>query len=220
MTVDYYCYECPLALLYRQVGDQDVTVLFVRQPPLSWPSSRYGYLIAADYGTMGLMLLFLLPLLSDVLQWSDMSIVVVALLFKLVRTLWAGFCTETWMVFASVVSGALGGLVNSGLRSVLSKAGSNGEVGLCLFVCLSVSVSNHAHCLNPLSLSQTTPTVSVHSPCLKPRTLSQSTFPVSNHAHCLSPLSLSQTTHTISVHSPCLKPRPLSQSTLPVSNHA
>nr|KAG5686102.1 hypothetical protein BaRGS_021354 [Batillaria attramentaria] len=29
-----------------KVGDQDVTVLFVQQPPLSWPQSWYGYLIA------------------------------------------------------------------------------------------------------------------------------------------------------------------------------
>ncbi|KAK7087292.1 proton-coupled folate transporter-like [Littorina saxatilis] len=112
-----------------KVGDQDITVLFVQQPPLSWPPSRYGYLVAADYGTMGLTLLFLLPLLSDTLRVSDITIVLLAIAFKLVRGLWAGFCTETWMMFASVVSGALGGLINPGLRSVLSKTGNSGEVG-------------------------------------------------------------------------------------------
>ena len=124
-------------MFFLQVGDHDVTVLFVQQPPLSWPPSLYGYLIAVDYGTMGLALLCLLPFLSDVLRLSDMAIVLVALAFKLGRLAWAGFCTETWMVFTSVVTGALGGLVNSGLRSVLSKTADSGEVRvLCVWVCV------------------------------------------------------------------------------------
>ena len=110
------------------MGDQDVTVLFVQEPPLSWPTSRYGYLIAADYGTMGLTLIFILPLLADVLRVSDITIALLALVFKGVRTSWAGFCTETWMMFASVISGALGGLINPSLRSVLSKTADSGEV--------------------------------------------------------------------------------------------
>ncbi|KAL8576093.1 hypothetical protein ACOMHN_001443 [Nucella lapillus] len=112
-----------------KVGDQDVTVLFVQEAPLSWSSSMYGYLIAADYGVMGLTLIFILPLLSDVFDVSDISIAMIAVFFKLVRSSWAGFCTETWMMFVSVVSGALGALINPGLRAVLSKTAESGEVG-------------------------------------------------------------------------------------------
>ncbi|XP_076434745.1 proton-coupled folate transporter-like [Babylonia areolata] len=121
-----------LALTMNQclkVGDQDVTVLFVQDPPLAWTSSMYGYLIAADYGIMGLTLIFILPLLSDVLSVSDIAIAMIAIFFKLVRSTWAGFCTETWMMFVSVVSGALGALINPGLRAVLSKTANPGEVG-------------------------------------------------------------------------------------------
>ncbi|KAK7455713.1 hypothetical protein BaRGS_00039453 [Batillaria attramentaria] len=62
-------------------------------------------------------------------QMPDISIVMLGVACKLIRTVWAGFCTETWMVFTSVVSGALGGLLIPGLRSVLSKTVHESEVG-------------------------------------------------------------------------------------------
>ncbi|KAL8610821.1 hypothetical protein ACOMHN_056676 [Nucella lapillus] len=112
-----------------KIGDQDVTVLFVQRPPLSWHASFYGNLLAVDYGVMGFALIFILPILTNVLSISDTSIVLIAIAFKLVRAVWAGFCTSTWMMFASVACGALGGLINPGLRSILSKTVSGEEVG-------------------------------------------------------------------------------------------
>ncbi|XP_076452245.1 proton-coupled folate transporter-like [Babylonia areolata] len=115
--------------LFPQVGDQDVTVLFIRHPPLSWTPSYFGYLLAVDYAVMGFALLFVLPVLSNVLHVSDTHLVLVAVTFKLCRALWAGFCTQTWMMFTSVGLGSLGGLINPGLRAILTKTADGEEVG-------------------------------------------------------------------------------------------
>lgn len=88
---------------------------------------------------MGFSLLLLLPLLADMLRMSDVAIVTVGVAFKLVRSVWAGFCTETWMVFLSVVAGSLGGLITPALRSVLSKIVKEGEV-ICSSPTCSLSV--------------------------------------------------------------------------------
>uniref|UniRef100_A0A2C9L9K6 Amino acid transporter transmembrane domain-containing protein n=1 Tax=Biomphalaria glabrata TaxID=6526 RepID=A0A2C9L9K6_BIOGL len=98
-----------------KVGEQDVTVLFVQKPPLSWEPSGYGYLSSVDYAGMGLCLLLLLPVLSTFLHIDDMVIVLIGLTCKLVRTVWAGFCTQTWMVYVSVVIGSAAGIITSGL---------------------------------------------------------------------------------------------------------
>ncbi|CAL1537363.1 unnamed protein product [Lymnaea stagnalis] len=112
-----------------KVGEQDVTVLFVQKPPLSWDPSGYGYLLSVDYAGMGMCLLLLLPVLSTFLHISDIAIILLGLSCKLVRTVWAGFCTHTWMVYVSVIIGSAGGIVTSGLRSILSKAVSDDETG-------------------------------------------------------------------------------------------
>ncbi|KAI8749365.1 proton-coupled folate transporter [Biomphalaria glabrata] len=112
-----------------KVGEQDVTVLFVQKPPLSWEPSGYGYLSSVDYAGMGLCLLLLLPVLSTFLHINDMVIVLIGLTCKLVRTVWAGFCTQTWMVYVSVVIGSAAGIITSGLRSILSKAVNEDETG-------------------------------------------------------------------------------------------
>ncbi|GFN99410.1 solute carrier family 46 member 3 [Plakobranchus ocellatus] len=121
-----------LAMFLNQtckVGEQDVTVLFVQKPPLSWHASSYGYLLSVDYATMGLCLLFFLPVLSTFGHLSDISIVLLGLACKLVRTFWAGFCTDTWMVFTSVIIGSMAGIITSALRSILSKSVSDDETG-------------------------------------------------------------------------------------------
>ncbi|RUS89235.1 hypothetical protein EGW08_002978 [Elysia chlorotica] len=121
-----------LAMFLNQtckVGEQDVTVLFVQKPPLSWHASSYGYLLSVDYATMGLCLLFFLPVLSTFCHMSDISIVLIGLGCKLVRTLWGGFCVETWMVFVSVIIGSMAGVITSALRSILSKSVSDDETG-------------------------------------------------------------------------------------------
>ncbi|KAL8610819.1 hypothetical protein ACOMHN_056674 [Nucella lapillus] len=112
-----------------KVGDQDVTVMFVQHYPLSWPSYLYGYLTAAESGMMGVALLLLLPVLSNRLCLQDIHFVLLGIIFKLVRALWAGFCSRTWMMFASVLVGALGGVVCPALRSILTKTAQEGEVG-------------------------------------------------------------------------------------------
>ncbi|XP_076452243.1 proton-coupled folate transporter-like [Babylonia areolata] len=111
------------------VGDQDVTVLVVSRPPLSWSPHLYGYLQAADSGATGLSLLLLLPLLARVLHVPDTDLALLGLTCRLVRVLWAGFCSRTWMTFASVVCGAVGAVLSPALRSLLTETVRREEVG-------------------------------------------------------------------------------------------
>ncbi|XP_046380482.1 solute carrier family 46 member 3-like [Haliotis rufescens] len=112
-----------------KVGEMDVTVLFVQRSPLYWPESWYGYLLSLDYAVMGVCLLLFLPVLSSVMKIPDVFIVMIGIGCKLVRSVWAGFCSETWMVYTSVVIGALAGMITSALRSLMSKHVSEDELG-------------------------------------------------------------------------------------------
>ncbi|XP_041348395.1 proton-coupled folate transporter-like [Gigantopelta aegis] len=112
-----------------RIGDADVTVLFVQRSPLFWPESWYGYLLALDYCVMGAVLLLLLPLLSNVLHFSDVTLLMIAIFFKLIRSFWAGFCTKTWMMYTSMAIGGLAGMLTPVIRSFTSKHVQDDEQG-------------------------------------------------------------------------------------------
>lgn len=112
-----------------KVGEMDVTVLFVSRSPLNWPRSWYGYLLSVDYAVMALCLFLVLPVLSNLLKTPDILIIILGLSCKIVRLIWAAFCRESWMVYSSVVVGAFAGLITSSLRSLLSKAVDEDELG-------------------------------------------------------------------------------------------
>lgn len=110
-------------------GEMDVTVLFVTRNPLSWPKSWYGYLLSVDYAVMGSSLFLLLPLLTNVFKMPDAGILLIGIGCKVIRLVWAGFCTDTWMVFTSVIIGAFAGMITIALRSLLSKSVEEDEAG-------------------------------------------------------------------------------------------
>uniref|UniRef100_A0A0L8GN57 Major facilitator superfamily (MFS) profile domain-containing protein n=1 Tax=Octopus bimaculoides TaxID=37653 RepID=A0A0L8GN57_OCTBM len=112
-----------------KTGEMDTTVLFVQHRPLSWTKSGYGFLLSIDYAVMGICLLFILPLLSNVIKISDTTIIMVAIFCKVVRLIWAAFLNKSWMMYVSIGLGAMGGLMISALRSLLSKTVSEYEIG-------------------------------------------------------------------------------------------
>ncbi|KAK3589139.1 hypothetical protein CHS0354_017106 [Potamilus streckersoni] len=112
-----------------KVGEMDITLLFVSRTPLSWPKSWYGYLLSVDYAVMGSCLFFILPILSNILKLPDIIIIIIGITCKIVRLTWAGFCTETWMVYLSVVIGSFAGLITSSVRSLMSKVVEEDEHG-------------------------------------------------------------------------------------------
>ena len=112
-----------------KVGETDITLLFVTRSPLSWPKSWYGYLLSLDYAVMGFCLLVILPILSNLLKIPDAAIVIMGVSCKIVRLFWAGFITESWMVYVSVVIGSFAGLITSSIRSLMSKTVEETELG-------------------------------------------------------------------------------------------
>ncbi|KAH3891834.1 proton-coupled folate transporter-like [Dreissena polymorpha] len=112
-----------------KVGETDITLLFVTRSPLNWPKSWYGYLMSIDYAVMGICLIVVLPILSNVLRLPDAAIVIIGLVCKIIRLFWAGFIQESWMVYVSVVIGSFAGMITSSIRSVISKAVDENEQG-------------------------------------------------------------------------------------------
>lgn len=127
-----------LATQICRAGEADINLLFITRTPLNWPKSWYGYLMSLEYAVKGLCLFLFLPIFSIHLHMSDISIVILGILFKLTRLLWAGFCNTSWMVFASVSIGAMSGLITSALRSLVSKAVDVDEAGK-MFALLSAA---------------------------------------------------------------------------------
>ena len=128
--------RCISALLFVLIlhqtcrtGLTDVTLLYTELPPLSWPSSWFGYLAAADNAAMGLVLLIILPILSNVLKLSDSFISILGLGCASLRFVILAWSKQTWMVWVAISVGSLGGLINSPVRSLLSKLVHEDEVG-------------------------------------------------------------------------------------------
>ncbi|KAL3856401.1 hypothetical protein ACJMK2_011166 [Sinanodonta woodiana] len=128
--------KCIIALLVVlllhqtcRTGLIDVTLLYTELPPLSWPSSWFGYLSAADNAAMGIVLLILLPILSNVLKLSDSIISIIGLACASIRFVILAWSKESWMVWVAIIVGSLGGLINSPIRSLLSKFVHEDEIG-------------------------------------------------------------------------------------------
>lgn len=112
-----------------RTGLTDVTLLYTELPPLSWPTSWFGYLAAADNAAMGIVLLIILPILSNVLKVPDSVISMLGLGCASIRFIILTWSKHTWMVWVAVSVGSFGGLINSPARSLLSKLVHEDEVG-------------------------------------------------------------------------------------------
>lgn len=112
-----------------RTGLTDVTLLYTERSPLSWPTSWFGYLSALDNASMGIVLLVFLPVFSNLLKLNDATISILGMLCASVRFLILAWSRESWMVWVAVVIGSLAGLINSPVRSLLSKLVHENEIG-------------------------------------------------------------------------------------------
>ena len=107
----------------------DVMLLYTALPPLSWPTSWFGYLSAADNAAMGIVLLIILPFMSSVINLSDSVIIMIGLAGASIRFIMLTWSKHSWMVWTAIGIGSLGGLFNSPARSLLSKLVNEDEEG-------------------------------------------------------------------------------------------
>ena len=112
-----------------RTGLTDVTLLYTELPPLSWPTSWFGYLAAFDNAAMGIVLLIILPVLSNILNVPDSVISIIGLACASLRFIILTWSKHTWMVWVAISVGSFGGLINSPVRSLLSKLVHEDEVG-------------------------------------------------------------------------------------------
>lgn len=125
-----------------RAGETDINLLFITRRPLNWPKSWYGYLVSLDYAVKGLCLFLVLPIFANHLELTDTAILIIGILCKLGRYLWAGFCDASWMVFVSVAIGALGSVITSALRSLVSKVVDVDEAGKIFSIMLAAETSS------------------------------------------------------------------------------
>jgi len=112
-----------------RTGMTDVTLLYTELPPLSWPTSWFGYLSAVDNAAMGIVLLIVLPIMSNVINLSDSVISMIGLACASIRCIVMAWSKQSWMVWTATGIGSLGALINSPARSLLSKLVNEDEVG-------------------------------------------------------------------------------------------
>jgi len=89
----------------------------------------YAYLLATDYACLGLAVLFLLPLIIRVARPHDITLVLTGVVFKIFRLSLLALGPNTVTIFASVVIGCPSAMIISGVKSLVSKAVDEDEMG-------------------------------------------------------------------------------------------
>lgn len=110
-------------------GELDATLLFTEAAPLSWRKSMYGYLLAADYALLGAATLVLLPLLIRFFHLSDVTLLLIGVVFRVIRLLVLAFSRSTFEVYLSVIVGCPSALIIPCSKALISKAVSDDEMG-------------------------------------------------------------------------------------------
>lgn len=111
-----------------RAGVEDVMLLFVTRSPFYWTSAMYSYFVAFENIFNGFALLILLPLLLSFLKLSDFTVVIIALLCKIVRYSCTGFSNKSWMIYILTAVGSGSTFIVS-IRSVLSKCVHDKDLG-------------------------------------------------------------------------------------------
>ncbi len=106
-----------------------VTVLYVKQDPLSWPDSWYGFLMAVNGASIAVILLFLLPFASNVLKIKDIDMILLSLVPYFLGFTCLTFVHNTVAIFLSMIMTSTIGITIASGRSLISKLIQNEETG-------------------------------------------------------------------------------------------
>lgn len=110
-------------------GELDATLLFTEAAPLSWRKSMYGYLLATDYALLGAATLLVLPLLIRLFHLSDVHLLLIGVVFRVIRLMVLAFSRSTFEVYLSVIVGCPSALIISCSKALVSKTVSDDEMG-------------------------------------------------------------------------------------------
>ena len=108
---------------------ETVTVLYVKQSPLNWPDSWYGYLLALNAASIAIVLLFFLPFVTDILEMTDINIVLLGMVPFFLGYTCLTFVHETLAIFLSITLLSTIGCTIAGGRSLISKLIDSQEMG-------------------------------------------------------------------------------------------
>ena len=110
-------------------GCFDTMILYTELPPLSWPPSTFGYLIAYNSAAMGIFIMIFIPVLSKTLNVSDLVISKLGSLSGVFQFLVFALSKHVWMIWVATTVGSLRGIVVGPIRSVLSQCVHKDEIG-------------------------------------------------------------------------------------------
>jgi hypothetical protein len=115
--------------IYRS-GEIDCILLFVVLQPLSWARRMYGYFLAADYGMLGVCVIFILPVILQCGHHpSDFSLLLTGMVFRIVRMFMIMSSTTTWHMLLSIIVGSPNIFIVVSCKSLLSKAVGTEDTG-------------------------------------------------------------------------------------------
>ena len=119
-------------------GEMNTLVLFTQASPINMDKSWYGYLMAMNFACLGLSLYFLVPLLVQLFNLSDIALVILGSIMGIIRLLIMSFSIKSWMLYLAVLVGSPSVMIFTASKSIITKIVGADEVGKTfslLYIC-------------------------------------------------------------------------------------
>uniref|UniRef100_A0A914XQY5 Major facilitator superfamily (MFS) profile domain-containing protein n=1 Tax=Plectus sambesii TaxID=2011161 RepID=A0A914XQY5_9BILA len=123
LIVFFFYFACDLG------STTGLVVLFLKEPPLSWTDSHYGYYNAASTAVGAFGMVFLMVIFKKALRWGDTMVIVVGLVATIARWIIFAFAAHDWMIYLFVVIGFVSSPIYPTMRSFLASQVDSHEIG-------------------------------------------------------------------------------------------
>lgn len=120
---------CTLIVHFLKIANQDILILFVLREEFGWSGVDYGYLMSIRACSMGIILVFVMPLLEGMFKHSKKRILQVGLLMNSVSLIGMALAPFSTAVFTFGLIGAFGCFTIPSSQSILAQLAREGEMG-------------------------------------------------------------------------------------------
>ena len=124
----------------NRVGEEDVLLLYLQRASFGARPEMYAYVVGVSYATQGLVLVFLVPVFTNVLEIRNATMILVALFVKMCSLVLLTFSDRLWMVFSGVILGVPSAMFVTISKSMMSSLVGPEEVGTIFGVISSLEI--------------------------------------------------------------------------------
>jgi len=121
-------------------GYNDITPLYSKHSPRNFTPSLIGYFLAEVLFVKGVGVVLVIPLMTKVLKWSDLSISITGAVVTIGFYIFLGLASTKWMMFIGGLLAIGSGMPPPCLRSMLSKQVESSELGTMFALVASLEV--------------------------------------------------------------------------------